>query len=97
MLVLAEPLEFEWDAGNKNKNFLKHNVSMQEAEEVFFNEPLLISQDMSHSLQEQRFVALGRTNNSRRLFLSFTIRNYKVRVISVRDMSKKERSTYEQS
>lgn len=85
---------FDWDDGNRDKNWIKHGVSNQEAEEVFFNIPLLIADDMKHSQTEQRYFALGRTNDSRGLFISFLIRGDKIRVISARDMHRKERQYY---
>jgi uncharacterized DUF497 family protein len=93
--IIPEPLSFEWDSGNLDKNLKKHNVSCQEAEEVFVNQPLLIIEDNKHSKDEKRFYALGRNNGNRYLFLSITIRNQKVRIISIRDMSKKEKKEYE--
>lgn len=87
---------FDWDEGNKQKNWEKHQVDYRECEEVFFNKPLLIGDDTNHSFQEQRYYALGRTDMARTLFLVFTVRNNKVRVISARDQSKKERKIYEQ-
>jgi uncharacterized DUF497 family protein len=95
MKIIPEPLCFEWDSGNISKNLEKHQVSCQEAEEVFVNEPLFMTEDVSHSKGEKRFQALGRSNSNRYLFLSITIRNQKVRIISIRDMSKKERKQYE--
>lgn len=95
MRVLSEPLSFEWDAGNTNKNLEKHLVTNQEAEEVFINEPLVVITDVKHSTTESRFQALGKTNKNRLLFLSFTIRNNKIRIISIRDMNKKEKKEYE--
>jgi uncharacterized protein len=86
---------FDWDEGNKQKNWEKHQVDYRECEEVFFNEPLLISEDMTHSSQEQRYYVLGRSDAGRRLFLVFTIRSNKIRIISARDQSKKERKIYE--
>ena len=86
---------FDWDKGNLNKNWLKHKVKSGEIEEIFFYEPLLIAYDENHSEKEIRFAALGISNDSRRLFAVFTIRNNKIRIISVRDMSKKERKIYE--
>ncbi len=86
---------FEWNQGNIDKNWLKHEVSRAEAEEVFFNNPLLIHDDTKHSTKEQRYQALGKTNKNRKLFLAFTIRKQLIRVISARDMSKKERIEYE--
>ncbi len=76
------------------KKFGKTASSRVECEEIFFNQPLLIQEDNAHSLIEERFYALGKTNSKRELFVSFTLRNEKVRVISARDMSKKERRVY---
>ncbi len=96
MKILPQPLTFEWDKGNIKKNFVKHNVTTQESEEVFSNEPFLVSEDIKHSTGlEQRFQALGKTKLGRKLFISFTVRIDKVRVISVRDMNRKEEVTYE--
>lgn len=85
---------FEWDEANLHKNWLKHKVAHFECEEIFFNEPLIAAHDISHSEHEDRYYALGKTNNGRLLFVVFTIRNKKIRVISARDMSIKERSWY---
>ena len=87
---------FDWDDGNKQKNWEKHQVDFRECEEVFFNQPLLIKEDSKHSSQEKRFFVLGRSDIGRTLFLVFTLRNNKIRVISARDQSKKERKIYEQ-
>jgi len=87
---------FDWDDGNKQKNWEKHQVDFRECEEVFFNQPLLIKEDLKHSSQEKRFFVLGRSDIGRTLFLVFTLRNNKIRVISARDQSKKERKIYEQ-
>lgn len=95
MKILPEPVSFEWDKGNIDKNLLKHEVTNKEAEEVFSNKPLFVSEDFKHSKTEKRFQALGKTNKVRLLFVSFTIRKNKVRIISVRDMSKKEVTVYE--
>jgi uncharacterized protein len=89
--------EFDWDAGNDLKNVIKHQVSIAEAESIFFNEPLIIVQDDKHSTTEKRYFALGHTDADRNLLAVFTVRAKKIRVISVRDMSKKERAIYEQA
>jgi uncharacterized DUF497 family protein len=88
---------FDWDAGNREKNWQKHRVSTGECEEVFFNLPLLLQDSPGHSQTEPRFVALGQTNAGRQVFIVFTVRQEKIRVISARDMSQKERDLYEQS
>ncbi|MFP7755658.1 BrnT family toxin [Thermodesulfobacteriota bacterium B35] len=93
--LLHECTGFEWDEGNRDKNWIKHKVSNSESEEVFFNQPLIINFDKKHSETEIRFYALGHTDLKRKLFIVFTIRNNKIRVISARDMSKKERKIYE--
>ncbi len=89
--------EFEWDPGNSMKNE-KHGVSDGEAEQVFFNEPLLVLDDPAHSASERRWHALGRTNDRRLLHVSFTLRanGTRVRVISARPMHRKERKIYGQ-
>ena len=89
---------FHWDEGNARKSVEKHGVGRSETEEIFLNEPLLIVEDISHSRSELRFHALGVTNAGRRLHATFTLRegNTKIRVISARDMSRKERDRYEQ-
>ncbi len=86
---------FEWDKGNTHKNLEKHNVANQESEEVFFNEPLIVNEDLRHSQVEKRLFCLGKTNKDRKLFINFTLRNNKIRIISARNMSKKEREVYE--
>lgn len=86
---------FEWDEGNRDKNEGKHGVTYIECEEIFFNHPLLVVKDPHHSQAEPRHVALGRTQEKRLLFVAFTIRNEKIRVISARPMSRKERRIYE--
>lgn len=96
MRVLPEPITFQWDKGNISKNTEKHGVTNQEAEEVFVNVPFIIADDTKHSAHEQRFFGLGQTKTCRKLFVAFTIRDRKIRVISIRDMKKKERTIYEQ-
>ena len=96
MKILPEPVIFEWDKGNIDKNLHKHNVSDKEAEEVFENEPKFIVEDEKHSLTEARYMIWGVTNQGRKLSIFFTIRGEKVRVISARDMDKKERRAYEE-
>ena len=85
---------FDWSGGNDVKNLSKHNVTTREAEAVFFNKPLIIAADAPHSQGEQRFYALGQTGEGRKLFLAFTTRGTRIRVISVRDMSRQERKVY---
>ncbi|MCK9994851.1 MAG: BrnT family toxin [Candidatus Krumholzibacteria bacterium] len=86
---------FDWDEGNLLKNWERHGVTAAESEQVFFNRPLLALSDEHHSAGEDRFFLLGRTDSDRHLFLVFTIREDLIRVISARDMSRKERRSYE--
>ena len=97
MIDLANISGFDWDAGNTRKNE-KHGVSMAEAEQVFFNLPLLAIPDARHSEKEARLHALGKTDDGRLLHVTFTLREAgrKIRVISARDMHRKERAVYEQ-
>jgi len=96
MRILPKPITFLWDQGNLNKNLVKHKVTISEAEELFANEPFTVAEDSKHStFQEKRFQALGKTKANRSLFAAFTIRDKKIRIISVRDMSKKEEAAYE--
>lgn len=85
---------FEWDKGNFDKNWLKHRVTPAECEQFFFNNPLVVARDEAHSQKETRFYALGRTDMERLLFAVFTIRRNLIRVISARDMSRREKEAY---
>lgn len=95
MINLLSIEEFDWDKGNINKNLEKHAISFQECEQIFFDPNILILPDYLHSQNEIRYHALGKTKNNF-LFISFTIRNNKLRVISARKMNKKEKNIYEQ-
>jgi uncharacterized DUF497 family protein len=88
---------FDWDEGNTRKIWEKHRVSSTECEQFFLNRPLIISPDESHSLKEDRFYALGQTDNGRPLFVIFTLRGDLIRAISARDMNRKEREVYRRS
>jgi uncharacterized DUF497 family protein len=85
---------FDWDQNNIEKIWAKHKVSPFECEQVFFNEPLLAQDDVKHSQKEARYYILGQTDKKRMLFFVFTIRGNLIRVISARDLSKKERQVY---
>jgi len=85
---------FQWDKGNIDKNWLTHKVSSFECEQIFFNLPLIAYEDIEHSQSEKRYYALGKTDAERFLFIAFTIRRKQIRIISARDMNKKERQVY---
>ncbi len=82
---------FQWDAGNSGKNWISHQVSKSECEQIFFNQPLIIGDNEKHSQLEIRYYSLGQTDSGRLLFIVSTIRDELIRVISARDMIKKEK------
>ena len=88
---------FDWDSGNLTKNFIKHVVAGEEAEQIFSNVPLKVLFDAVHSKAELRFRAFGRTNDGRLLAVTFTGRGTLIRIISARPMSRKEKFFYEKS
>lgn len=98
MIDLSKITGFNWDDGNARKNE-KHGVSMAEAEQAFFNAPLLLLEDAAHSQAEPRLHALGKSDEGRTLHITFTLRQagHLIRVISARDMHRKERAIYEQA
>lgn len=85
---------FQWDTGNSEKNWISHQVSKSECEQIFFNQPFIIVDDETHSQLETRYYSLGQTNNGRLLFIVYTIRDELIHVISARDKSKKEKEVY---
>ena len=99
MIELAQITGFDWDNGNSRKSKEKHSVIQSEAEQIFFNLPLLLLEDIAHSQKEARYHALGNTDDDRKLHVTFTLRaeGTLIRVISARDMNRKERTVYEQS
>ena len=86
---------FEWDAGNRHKSWLKHDITPEEAEEVFINRPIFFSKDARHDYKEDRFLAMGSTHAGRLLHVTFTVRNERVRIISARPMNRRERSIFQ--
>ncbi len=99
MIDLEQIAGFDWDDGNRRKSADKHDVSQAEAESIFFNDPLIVVEDARHSETEQRLHALGKTAQNRLLHITFTLRGKGtlIRVISARDMHRKERNVYEQT
>lgn len=100
--ILSKCAGFEWDEHNAEKNWQKHRVTGvptrsvgRECEEIFFNRPLVVADDIKHSEKENRLYALGHTDAGRPLFAVFTVRGNNIRIISARDMNRKERSVYE--
>lgn len=92
--LLAQTTGFQWDQGNEPKIFERHQVTSAEVEQAFFHAPLLVALDLKHSADEVRMIALGRTSAERLLQIVFTIRIDRIRPISARDMTRKEREQY---
>ena len=95
MIIVPQPLVFEWDDANRIKNVKKHNATNEECEEIFFDPRKKIAKDILHSRYEDRYILIGETKKGRILFIVFTIRKTNVRVISARDLNRKERILYE--
>lgn len=96
MIVFRIPVEFEWDRWNGGKNFARHKVTDAECEEVFFDHYKRIARDVFHSGSEERYIVIGKTRGERLLFIVYTLRKQKIRVISARDLNKKELYLYEE-
>ena len=92
--IISNCKGFEWNEGNSNKNWHLHRVTDGECEDIFFNLPLIIAADAKHSNREKRFYALGRTENNRWLFVAFTVRENLIRVVSARDITRREQRKY---
>lgn len=98
MKTTFHQVAFEWDDSNMSKNWEKHKVKYTESEEIFLNNPVIVELEKSKILfHEDRKAAYGATDNSRLIFIAFTVRNNKIRVISARDMSRKEGEFYEKT
>ena len=99
MIDFSAVTGFDWDDGNARKSEDKHGVTQSEAEQIFSNDPLIVVEDVEHSLNEQRFNALGQSNEGRGLHLTFTLRDQGtlIRIISARPMNRKERDIYEKA
>ena len=95
--ILSFAEDFEWDEGNIKKNWERHRVSHIECEEIFLNRPIIVKKDEPHSTSEDRYFVLGKTDADRLLFIIFTLRSNKIRIISARDMNRKERNIYEET
>lgn len=93
--VIPEPIEFEWDSGNNEKNFRTHGIKNEESESVFLDKDLVFSEDLKHSKQEERYQIVGISNIERVLSIIFTMRKNKIRVISARRVNTKEKRFYE--
>ncbi|OGY15800.1 MAG: hypothetical protein A2784_01560 [Candidatus Chisholmbacteria bacterium RIFCSPHIGHO2_01_FULL_48_12] len=95
MLKLGRYKRFDWDKGNVDKSYQKHGIIPNEAEEVFLDEKAIIIRDIKHSQKEERLILLGETTGRKLLFIVFTLRGTKIRIISARKANEKEREQYE--
>lgn len=91
---IGEVVGFEWDEANI-AHIARHGVRPKEAEEVFFDKNNVQDKDIEHSIAEERFLIIGKTKKGRLLYQTFTVRGNKIRVISSRDINKKEVQIYE--
>lgn len=96
MRVIKDAFEFEWDKGNSDKP-KKHGLTLEETEEVFFDEGRVIFADWEHSKIEQSITLLGKTKKGKLLNVTYTNRKNKIRVITARSINKKEVKLYEES
>lgn len=88
-------MNFEWSAEKAEKNIKKHNISFQEALTVFQDTLSLTYPDMDHSTNEDRYLIIGLSSFGNVLVIPHTFRNDKIRIISARKATKKERHFYE--
>lgn len=95
MKTIKDLVEFEWDKGNIGKN-KKHGVEDKEAEEVFLDDKKIVFRDSLHSKLEERFIIIGKTKHGRLLYVAYTKRDGKLRIISARSVNKKEVYIYEE-
>ena len=93
-LEFKQPVQYDWDKGNIVKNLLKHGVTTVECEEVFGDDNKVVFADVKHSQREKQHIIIGKTKYSRLLYVVFTIRRKNVRVISARDLNRKEAHYY---
>ena len=94
-LFAVQRFSFEWDAGNSTKSFQKHGVSCQEAEEAFLERSFIpLGEQFQPQPMEPRYGILGETREGKLLFIAFTLRLQKIRVISARPMNERERKFY---
>ncbi len=97
MVDLSKILGFEWDKWNIDKSYKKHGITPNETEEIFLDIDVKIEKDIKHQQQENRFIAIGKTTEEKILFVIFTLRSDKIRIISGRIANKKEGEVYQKT
>lgn len=94
-LFSLDRFRFEWDPGNETKSARKHAVTCGEAEEVFTGGGFIpLGEQYDPLAEEPRYALLGETGGGRLLFVAFTIRDQKIRVVSARPMNGREKKFY---
>jgi uncharacterized DUF497 family protein len=92
----SDAMEFEWDPGKAAANLAKHKVAFSDAATVF-GDPLAITyHDSEHSDQEDRFITFGTTAAGRLVAVVHADRSDRIRIISARNMTRRERKQYEE-
>lgn len=89
-------MEFEWDPLKAEINLRKHGVSFTEAGTVFGDDLAVTVPDPDHSIDEDRYITIGRSNRGRLLMVAHADRGNRIRIISVRELTRNERKAYEE-
>ncbi len=97
MLDLSKITGFEWDKGNIDKSYQKHGITPNESEQIFTDESVQVEKDIKHQEKEERYIAIGRNTQHKILFVVFTMRKHKIRIISARAANQEERRLYEET
>ena len=88
-------MDFEWDRSKARENARKHGFSFEEASQAFIDELSSVVADPDHSVDEERFILFGKTFQEQFLVIAFTERDGRIRIISARPMTRREREAYE--
>jgi uncharacterized DUF497 family protein len=88
-------LQFEWDPDKAAANLSKHGVAFEEAATVFGDSLSLTAYDPDHSADEHRYITMGTSVDGRLLIVSHTDRGDRIRIISARKATPRERKAYE--
>lgn len=86
----------EWDPAKAAENRLKHGVAFEEAATVFFDPQAITHEDPGHSADEDRFLIVGYSTRERILVVAYMYRGDRIRIISARVATPRERRTYEE-
>jgi hypothetical protein len=89
-------LNFEWDEDKAETNLKKHRVSFDEATTLFIDPFSITIPDPDHSVNEQRYIDIGSSDNGRVLIVVYTERSSNIRIINCRKATSSERKLYEE-